>query len=261
MQAMTAPAAVPAAVRASHLSKAFQGRSVVTDLSFQVQPHQFVSIVGPSGCGKSTVLRLVSGLLPATSGGITVAGREVRGPQPDVGIVFQAPVLLPWRSVLGNILFCIEMRGGRSDRHRDRALALIKLAGLEGFENHLPHQLSGGMQQRVSICRALMTKPALLLMDEPFGALDIMTREKMGFELQRLWEVERYSALFVTHSIAEAVLLSDAVIAMPGRGSGRPARIFEIDLRRPRTPETMKDPRFLVLSAALREELEAGWIE
>jgi len=250
-----------AAVSASHLCKAFHGRSVVTDLSFEIGPHQFVSMIGPSGCGKSTVLRMVSGLLSPTSGSIAVAGRDVRGSQPDIGMVFQAPALLPWRSVLGNVLFCVEMRGENPNSLRDRALALIKRAGLGGFENHLPHQLSGGMQQRVSICRALLVKPALLLMDEPFGALDIMTRERMGFELQRLWEVERYSALFVTHSISEAVLLSDAVIAMPGRGSGHPARVFQIDLGRPRTPETMKDARFLMLSAALREQLEAGWVE
>jgi NitT/TauT family transport system ATP-binding protein len=187
-----------------------------------VRPHQFVSLVGPSGCGKSTVLRMVSGLVPASAGSLAVAGREVRGPVADIGMVFQAPVLLPWRTVLANILFCIEMRGGDRGRHRTRALELIKVAGLSGFEDHLPHQLSGGMQQRVSICRALMIKPALLLMDEPFGALDVMTRERMGFELQRLWEIERYSTLFVTHSIAEAASSPGAPSTMASSGLPRP---------------------------------------
>ena len=157
----------PAAVRASDLSKAFQGRTVISQLSFKVRPHQFVSLVGPSGCGKSTVLRMVRRLVPASAGSLAVAGREVRGPVADIGMVFQAPVLLPWRTVLANILFCIEMRGGDRGRHRTRALELIKVAGLSGFEDHLPHQLSGGMQQRVSICRALMIKPALLLWTSP----------------------------------------------------------------------------------------------
>jgi NitT/TauT family transport system ATP-binding protein len=153
------------------------------------------------------------------------------------------------------------MRGDSAASYREQALELIKLAGLAGFENHYPHQLSGGMQQRVSICRALLVRPALLLMDEPFGALDVLTRERMGFELQKLWSLERYTALFVTHSITEAVLLSDSIVVMPGMVGRMPAVTIEIDLPRPRLAGIMKDPRFVELAALVREQIEAGWVE
>ncbi|MBV9522514.1 MAG: ABC transporter ATP-binding protein [Alphaproteobacteria bacterium] len=238
------------------LCKTFETGIAVANLSFSIGERQFVSIVGPSGCGKSTALRMIAGLVSPTSGRITVRGNEVRGPIGDVGMVFQAPVLLPWRRTLGNILFMAEMRGEATAKHRSRARELIKLAGLEGFENSYPHELSGGMQQRASICRALLLQPSLLLMDEPFGALDIITRERMGFELQRIWSASRNSVLFVTHSITEAILLSDAVIVM----SARPGRVklnLPIDLPRPRDVQTMSDPRFVAFAATIRSNVEA----
>jgi NitT/TauT family transport system ATP-binding protein len=170
-------------------------------------------------------------------------------------MVFQAPVLLPWRTTLANVLFTAEMRGERADAYRARAGELIKLAGLEGFEERLPHELSGGMQQRVAICRALLLDPSLLLMDEPFGALDIITRERMGFELQKIWSATRNTVLFVTHSIAEAVLLSDTVVVMSAR-PGRLKAVIAVDLPRPREVGTLSDPRFVELAAWVRDNIE-----
>jgi NitT/TauT family transport system ATP-binding protein len=204
---------------------------------------------------------MIAGLIEPTSGSVTVDGQKVQAPLRNASMVFQAPVLMPWRTVLGNVRFCIEMRGDSAASYRAQALELIKLAGLAGFENHYPHQLSGGMQQRVSICRALLVRPALLLMDEPFGALDVLTRERMGFELQKLWSLERYTALFVTHSITEAVLLSDSIVVMPGMVGRMPAVTIEIDLPRPRDVGIMKDPSFVELAALVREQIEAGWVE
>jgi NitT/TauT family transport system ATP-binding protein len=216
----------------------------VEEVSLEVREEEFVSLVGPSGCGKSTLLKLVAGLTPATRGAVRIRGREVREPFPDVGIVFQSAVLLPWRSVLDNVLFSIEMLGQPLEAHRERALGLIALAGLAGFERKYPWELSGGMQQRVAICRALVHDPSLLLMDEPFGALDAMTREEMGLELLRIWEERRKTILFVTHSIPEAVLLSDRVVVMSSR-PGRIARVLEIALPRPRAAAMEFDKRFL----------------
>jgi NitT/TauT family transport system ATP-binding protein len=254
-------AVAPLAVSVEHLTKAFRGKTAVSDISFKARQNQFVSIVGPSGCGKSTVLKMIAGLIEPTGGSVTVDGQKVQAPLRNASMVFQAPVLMPWRTVLGNVLFCIEMRGDSGAGYRAQALELIKLAGLAGFENHYPHQLSGGMQQRVSICRALLVRPALLLMDEPFGALDVLTRERMGFELQKLWSLERYTALFVTHSITEAVLLSDSIVVMPGMVGRLPAVTIEIDLPRPRDVGIMKDPSFIELAALVREQIEAGWVE
>jgi NitT/TauT family transport system ATP-binding protein len=246
------------AVEVRNVRKDFGATTALADLSFDVRPHQFVSIVGPSGCGKSTALRIIAGLLRATAGAVSVWGDAVTRPLGDAGMVFQSPVLLPWRSVLDNVLFACEMRGERAERHRERARELIELAGLQGFEDHYPHELSGGMQQRVSICRALLLHPRLLLMDEPFGALDVMTRERMGFELLRLCDLGEYTVLFVTHSISEAVLLSDAIVVMRGHGDAAKPHMLEIDLPRPRTLATMRDSRFVELAAAVREEFELG---
>ena len=213
-----------------------QRRDTVTaleDINLTVNENEFVTIVGPSGCGKSTLLKLVAGLAPVTRGTIRIHGKPVSGPFPDVGFVFQQPVLLPWRNVLDNVLFSIEMLGLNQKDYRRRALELLELAGLSGFENKYPRELSGGMQQRVSICRALIHDPSLLLMDEPFGALDAMTREEMSIELLRIWEERRKTILFVTHSIPEAILLGDRVVVMTPR-PGRIARVLEIDLPRPR---------------------------
>jgi NitT/TauT family transport system ATP-binding protein len=246
------------AVEVRTLRKDFGKNTALVDLSFKVRPHQFVSIVGPSGCGKSTALRIIAGLVQATAGSVTVWGEEVRGPLSDAGMVFQSPVLMPWRSVIDNVLFACEMRGERAARYRARAEELIELSGLQGFEGHYPHELSGGMQQRVSICRALLLRPRLLLMDEPFGALDVMTRERMGFELLRLCDLGEYTVLFVTHSISEAVLLSDTIVIMRGHGDATKAHMLEIDLPRPRTLASMRDARFVELAAAVREEFELG---
>ena len=247
-------------LRIDGLSKRFGTAPAVEGLSFAVGEHRFVSVVGPSGCGKSTLLRMIAGLVEPSAGRVEVRGERVDGPLVGAGMVFQAPVLLPWRSALANVLFIAEMRGNPAARHRPRALELLRLAGLEGFERSYPHELSGGMQQRVAICRALLLDPALLLMDEPFGALDVITRERMGFELQRIWSAARNTVLFVTHSITEAVLLSDTVLVMSAR-PGRLKATLEVDLPRPREAATLSDPRFIALAAAVRAEIDVAGIE
>ena len=229
------------------VSRVFQsGATFVSALdrvSFEINHGSFVSIVGPSGCGKSTLLKIVAGLLPASSGRVSVNAKLVHGPLENVGMVFQAPVLLKWRSVLGNILLPVEFAKLDISQHRERAWSLLKLVGLTGFEEMYPHQLSGGMQQRVSLCRALVTDPQLLLMDEPFGALDAMTRDELDIELLKLWQEKKKTVIFVTHSIQEAVFLSDRVFVM----SPRPGRLLEnlaVDLPRPRTMEMMSAAQF-----------------
>ena len=243
-------------IELSHITKTYRSRRggdvhAVDDVTLDVNEQEFVSLVGPSGCGKSTLLKLVAGLTPATRGAVRVRGVEVREPYPDVGFVFQTAVLLPWRSVLDNVLFSIEMLGLPRERHRDDALRLIELAGLRGFEHRYPWELSGGMQQRVAICRALVHDPGLLLMDEPFGALDAMTREEMSLELLRIWDRRRKTILFVTHSIPEAILLSDRVVVMTPR-PGRIARVLDIALPRPRVVEMEFDARFREYTAEIR---------
>jgi NitT/TauT family transport system ATP-binding protein len=238
---------VPPLIAVDKVARVFSGGAkTVTALeriSFDIQAGNFVSIVGPSGCGKSTLLKIISGLLPASDGSVSVSGRRVQSPLESVGMVFQAPVLLKWRSVLGNVLLPVEFAKLDVAAHVDRARALIKLVGLEGFEEMYPHELSGGMQQRASLCRALITDPQFLLMDEPFGALDAMTRDELDMELLRIWEERKKTVLFVTHSIQEAVFLSDVVIVM----SARPGRLLEqivIDLPRPRSMEVMGATKF-----------------
>ncbi len=208
-------------------------------ISLKVGAGEFVSLVGPSGCGKSTLLRIVAGLRPATRGTVRVADQQVRGPIAQVGMVFQAPILLKWRSILDNVLLPAELAGEDARALRGRAHQLLEMAGLAGFDRKLPRELSGGMQQRAALCRALLLDPPLLLMDEPFGALDAMTRDDMALELLRIWgetSSTRKTILFVTHSIPEAVFLSDRVIVMSPR-PGRIAADLEIDLPRPRTVE------------------------
>ena len=217
--------------------------SALEQVSFEVQAGDFVSIVGPSGCGKSTLLKIVSGLLATTSGQVLVHGKPVAGPLENVGMVFQSPVLLKWRPVIGNILLPVEFAKLDVARYTETVRSLIALVGLQGFEEMYPHQLSGGMQQRVSLCRALVTDPQLLLMDEPFGALDAMTRDELDLELLRIWQDRKKTVLFVTHSIQEAVFLSDHVLVM----SARPGRLLEqisIRLPRPRTMEMMSTGQF-----------------
>lgn len=230
------------------------GRTPVTalsDVSFSVEEGEFVSILGPSGCGKSTLLKMVAGLTPVSSGVIALRGHAVDGPPENLGFVFQSAVLLDWRDVLGNVMLPLEILNKDSDHGRERALELLAMTGLQGFERYHPSELSGGMQQRVSICRALVFEPSLLLMDEPFGALDAMTREDLGFELLRIWEATKKTILFVTHSIEEAVLLSDRVVLLSPR-PGEIADIVEIDLPRPRTLELRYSARFADLARGLR---------
>ena len=207
-------------------------------VSASIARHQFVAVLGPSGCGKSTLLRMTSGLLRPTSGSVKVFGLEVTQPRDDIGIVFQKPTLLPWANTIDNVLFPLRHRGGFvSKDDRARAQALVEMVGLKGFETRLPAELSGGMQQRVGIARALLMDPDILLMDEPFSALDALTREDMGFELLRIWQERPKTVLFITHSISEAVLLADRVIVM----TDRPGAILEdsdVPLPRPRTIET-----------------------
>lgn len=222
------------------------------DVTLAVKPKELVTIVGPSGCGKSTLLKIAAGLVMPTSGEVTVDGRRVLEPFPDVGFVFQSAVLLPWRTVLDNVLFSLEMLGADRRAGRARAQALIELAGLGGFEQKYPWELSGGMQQRVSLCRALVHDPTLLLMDEPFGALDAMTREEMSLELLRIWEERRKTILFVTHSIPEAILLADRVVVMTPR-PGRLARVIDVALPRPRTVEMEFDRTFKATSDEIRD--------
>ncbi|MSP39447.1 MAG: ABC transporter ATP-binding protein [Deltaproteobacteria bacterium] len=245
-------------IAVEEVSRVFTGGArTITALervSFEIQTGDFVSIVGPSGCGKSTLLKIISGLLPLSSGNASVNGQRVNGPLENVGMVFQAPVLLKWRSVLGNILLPVEFAKLDVASYTDKARALIKLVGLDGFEEMFPHELSGGMQQRASLCRALVTDPQLLLMDEPFGALDAMTRDDLDIELMRIWEERKKTVLFVTHSIQEAVFLSDRVFVM----SARPGRLIEkmaIDLPRPRTMEMMSTPRFGEYTLKIRSML------
>jgi NitT/TauT family transport system ATP-binding protein len=248
---------VSVALEIAAVRKTFGTRVAIERAAFAVEGNEFVSIVGPSGCGKSTLLRMVAGLIAPTSGRITVAGNVVSGPIRDVGMVFQSPVLLPWRSTLSNILFVADVAGKTSAAHRERARQLIALAGLSGFEDAYPHQLSGGMQQRAAICRALLLNPPLILMDEPFGALDVMTRERMAFELQKIWAANRNTVLFVTHSITEAVLLSDTIVVMTPR-PGRIQDIVKVDLPRPRDVSVLEHPRFIELSTRVRNGIGPG---
>jgi NitT/TauT family transport system ATP-binding protein len=213
------------------------------DIDFAIDEGEFVAIVGPSGCGKSTLLKILAGLLPPTHGDALLRGSPIAGPRRDIGVVFQAPVLFPWRSVRDNVLLPIDVQRLGRERHQSLAADLLALVGLSGFEERYPWELSGGMQQRVAIVRALIHDPAMLLMDEPFGALDAMTREQMNVELQCIWLEKRKTVLFITHSIAEAVFLADRVLVM----TPRPGRIMDdlrIALERPRPLEILNTPEF-----------------
>jgi NitT/TauT family transport system ATP-binding protein len=247
-------------IRIAGVAKTYATRNGAVEslkpIDLQVEPGEFVVIVGPSGCGKSTLLKIVAGLTPASAGRIDIGGRRVDGPLDDVGIVFQTPVLLAWRSVLQNLLLPAQLRGEDLRPQLPRARALLQMAGLAGFEDKLPWQLSGGMQQRVAICRALLGDPSILLMDEPFGALDAMTREQMNLELQRIWLETRKTVLLITHSIPEAVFLADRVLVMSER-PGRVAAVYDIDLPRPRPLDIMGTPRFAELTQTLRRHFFA----
>ncbi|HEY3067507.1 MAG TPA: ABC transporter ATP-binding protein [Methylomirabilota bacterium] len=241
------PAVATDAIAVRNLSKGYATRdggvAALERISFAVGEGEFVAVVGPSGCGKSTLLKILAGILPSSSGEAMLRGTPIAGPRRDIGVVFQSPVLFPWRSVLDNVLLPVDVQGLGRERHRAAALELLSLVHLEGFEHRYPWELSGGMQQRVAITRALVHDPAMLLMDEPFGALDAMTREHMNVELQRIWLERTKTVLFITHSIPEAVFLADRVLVM----TPRPGRLMDdltVDLPRPRTLEVMNTPAF-----------------
>ena len=224
-------------------------------LDFSVDQGEFLVVVGPSGCGKSTLLKLIAGLLPPSGGEIRVEGRIVTKPHAGVGIVFQSPLLLPWRSVFRNVMMPVEVKGLARAEYEERARALLKMVRLEGFENKYPWQLSGGMQQRASICRALVHDPKIVLMDEPFGALDAMTRERMNVELQRIQRETGKTVLLITHSIPEAVFLADRVLVMSER-PGTIAAIYDVTLPRPRSLEVLADPVFVQLTQTIRRHFD-----
>ena len=247
-------------IEAVEVARTFASRGGVTEalrsVSLSVARGEFISIIGPSGCGKSTFLGIVGDLVEPTAGTIRVNGKTARQARldRDYGIVFQTPVLYDWRTVIENVRLPLELAGRSRDERQERPRTLLRLVGLEGFHDHYPWQLSGGMQQRVSIARALALGPSLLLMDEPFGALDEMTRDRLNLELLRVWSETSATALFVTHSIAEAVFLSTRVVVMSPR-PGAIERIVPIDLPRPRTDKIRSDPRFFELITTVRESL------
>jgi NitT/TauT family transport system ATP-binding protein len=224
------------------------------DVSFSVEVNEFVTLVGPSGCGKSTLLKIVGGLLDRTAGEVLFKGEPVQGPRRDIGIMFQTPVLFDWRTTLENVLLPTEILGLDRAESLRRARAALTMVDLEGFEDSYPSQLSGGMQQRVSLSRVLVYEPDLLLMDEPFGALDEFTRERLNLEIQRIWMQSRKTVLFVTHNIAEAVFLSDQVLVMTPR-PGRLARVVRVPFPRPREIRLMKSVEFASLVFEIREVL------
>jgi len=231
-------------------------------ITLSIDEGEFVALVGPSGCGKSTLMRIIAGLRPVTSGRVVVDGAPVIGPVSRVGMVFQAAVLLKWRSVLDNVLLPAELSGLNPAKFRERARSLLELVGLADFADKQPHELSGGMQQRASLCRALLLDPPILLMDEPFGALDAMTRDEMNLELLRIWGEGRLESaggarktiVFVTHSIPEAVFLADRVVVMTPR-PGRVAGIHPVAIPRPRTVQSRVAPEFGRLTLAIYSEL------
>lgn len=248
-------------VRITELSKTFHKRhlTALEGVNLTLRHGTFTSVIGPSGCGKSTLLKIMAGLIPATSGEILLQGMPVTGPRQDIGIMFQQPTLLPWRTSIQNVLLPIEIRSGAAaaEAKAADALQLLDLVGLEGFDRVHPHELSGGMAQRVAICRMLITGPAILLLDEPFGALDELTREYMNVELQRICGERDATTFMVTHAIPEAVFLADRVLVMSAR-PGRIAEVVEVDLPRPRSLDMMTTPEFGALVRHVRHNLDMG---
>jgi len=242
-----------------NIGRTFQTRAgesveALRDVTFDIGRNEFVAIVGPSGCGKSTLLKLVAGLLTPSRGRVLVEGKEVTGPGMNVGFAFQRPALLPWRSTLGNVLLPALITGMDRQEAEQRAMKLLSLVGLEQFARKYPSELSGGMQQRVAICRALLCSPTLLLMDEPFAALDALTRETLAVELLKIWELEPKTVLFVTHSISEAVLLADKVVVIGAR-PGTVVKSVPIAIARPRDLSTMQLAEFQRYAAEIREAI------
>ena len=244
-----------------HLSKVYGGRggnvTALSDIDCTIGDGEFMSIVGPSGCGKSTLLKILAGLLQRSGGEALLNGTPIDGPRKDIGVVFQSPVLFPWRTVLGNVLLPVDVQQLGREKMTQRALDLLNLVGLKDFEHRYPWELSGGMQQRVALVRALIHDPAILLMDEPFGALDALTREAMNVELQRIWTESRKTVVFITHSTSEAVFLGDRVMVMTPR-PGKVEDMLEIDLPRPRSLDVMTTEKFGTYVRRIRKSLNAG---
>ncbi len=260
------PAAAPEAppfLSIDNLSKVYATRNgtvrALDQVSLSAKRGEFLSILGPSGCGKSTLMMIAAGLVPASSGVVRVEGKPVTGPRTNVGIVFQSPVLLEWRTALANIMLQAEAR--RLDRKDagKRARELLRAVGLAGFEEKYPHELSGGMRQRVSICRALIHDPPHLMMDEPFGALDALTRDQLVLDIQQIWNELRTTVLFITHSVPEAVFLSDRIVVMTPR-PGRIDGVIEVDLPRPRTLAMRESAQFANYSRQILDRLLASGV-
>ena len=234
-------------VHVRNLDKVYRSKQAdieaLKSIHLDIQEHEFISVLGPSGCGKSTLLKCLAGLEPITSGEVILNGAPVKSPPDNMGIVFQRDILLDWRNILNNVLFITEIRGAKRTDYEDKARTLLKRFGLEGFEHKHPWELSGGMRQRVSICRALLDNPELLLLDEPFGALDAMTRDDLNLELARLWQETKKTVLFITHSIAEAVFLSTKVVVMSSN-PGKIDEILDIELPHPRALNLRETPEF-----------------
>jgi NitT/TauT family transport system ATP-binding protein len=255
LRSEAAPSA-PASIDIAGVSHVFRREERVTHaldrVDLSIEAGEFIAIVGPSGCGKSTLLKIVAGLIERSTGAVRIAGREISGPHTDLGIVFQSPVLLDWRNILDNVLVQLELRGSDPRAWRARALDLLGRVGLGDFHDRMPRELSGGMRQRAAIVRALIHDPPLLMMDEPFGALDALTREQMRIDLEKLWLDRRQTTLFITHGISEAVALADRVVVMTPR-PGRIDRIITIDLPRPRDKAVIASPRFAELCEEITE--------
>ncbi len=254
------PPGAPVHVQLSHVGKTYHSMNgdltALQDVNLSIREGEFVSLLGPSGCGKSTVLRCLAGLEEVTSGDVLVKGERITGSVEGLGIVFQRDVLLDWRTVLNNVMLPSEF-GDRSRAAGMKAKArhLLEMVGLSGYDDRYPWELSGGMRQRAAICRALLDDPSLLLMDEPFGALDEFTRDQLNLDLLRIWAETRNTVLFITHSIPEAILLSDRVVVM-ARNPGRVAEIVDIDLPRPRTLALRDTAQFAEYSAHIRSVFE-----
>src|SRR6266446_467917 len=261
LNAVTAPLIVVSNLEKTYATRGRAQVHALAGISVEVGAGEFITIVGQSGCGKTTLLKILAGLLPRSAGSVTLRGRLVDGPSRDIGIVFQDPVLLPWRTVFDNVMLPVEVLGLDRKSSGSRAMDLLGLVGLEGFEDKYPHELSGGMRQRVAIARALVHDPSLLLMDEPFGALDAMTREFMNLELLRIWQESGKTIVFITHSIPEAAFLADRVVVMSAR-PGRIQEIVDVRLSRPRDLDMMASDEFGVYTRRIRHLFDAkGWLD
>jgi NitT/TauT family transport system ATP-binding protein len=248
-------------LRILNLQKHYRSRDnqdihALKDINLDINEGEMITVVGPSGCGKTTLLKILSGVLDSSSGEVLIDGQRLNGPSPQLGVVFQAPILLPWRTVLKNIMVPIEIQNLDRKRFEARARGLLAMVGLSGFEDKYPNELSGGMQQRVGICRALVHDPPFLLMDEPFGALDAMSRETVNEELLRIWSESRKTILLVTHSIPEAVYLADRIVVMTPR-PGKIVEIIGVDLPRPRLLAMQNTPEFGRHVAAIRRHFKS----